>query len=108
VSDIKTVAQAVYKYPLEYKDKQVIELPEGADILHVGDQLGTVCIWAKVSPDLPANRKFEVIIAGTGKDLPTDLTGYGFLGTAVQNQIRMTPQGLQQLSLVWHVWGKCL
>jgi len=106
VTEVKTGTLSVYKYPMEYTERQVVELPEGAEILHVGDQLGTVCVWAKINPDLPANKKYMVTIVGTGQPCPEDLDECTFLGTVVQQQLAMTEQGPRPMSFVWHFWGK--
>ena len=58
----------VFKYPFSPTDVFTIEMPQGAEVLHVDMQNQTPCIWAKVDPDAPTvNRRFRM--AGTGYDL---------------------------------------
>jgi len=103
----------VFKYPLLTQDRQVIELPEGATILHIGDQVETICVWAMVDP-VATKKCYEVHIAGTGHLLPDDLEGFDFLGTTIQKFLaqsriagpdgRLPPPRVK--TLVWHVWGR--
>jgi len=39
----------IYKYQISLKDEQRIEMPKGAQVLHVGlDPEGLLCVWARV------------------------------------------------------------
>lgn len=40
--------EVIYKYPLEFKGFQEIELPQGYEILDIHVQNGIPCIWALV------------------------------------------------------------
>lgn len=58
----------VFKYPIPINDDAVMELPEGARILHVDAQRGQPMLWALVNPDAPMEkRKFR--FAGTGHQI---------------------------------------
>ena len=37
--------RTVYKQKLKIDDVQTIDIHEGAKILHIGKQFGSVCIW---------------------------------------------------------------
>ena len=68
--------KTIYKYPLEgYVERQIIEMPEGAEILTVQVQDGTPCIWALVTP---LNKIVEktVYMIGTGHKISTDKGDY--------------------------------
>lgn len=63
----------VWKFELSASpDVQRIEMPVGARILDVGEQLGKLCVWALVTPGEPREtRLFR--IAGTGHSLAGDV-----------------------------------
>jgi len=85
----------IYKYSLEITDAQMIEMPEGAEVLTVQLQEEIPCIWAKVSP---ANKmvKYKVRIIGTGHAIYDDETLGKYIGTYLIKGDR----------LVFHVWIK--
>lgn len=59
------MVQAVWKYPIEFTDSIEIEMPRGADVLHVGMQGEQLCLWCLVYPEGElTKRRFR--IAGTG------------------------------------------
>lgn len=61
------MAKQVWKYVLQ--NHCTFEIPQGAQIVRVGQQLGKVCMWAIVDPSSPViTREFTLI--GTGYDLP--------------------------------------
>jgi len=102
-TEVKTMK--VYKYPIEYETRGVIELHEEAEILSVGDQLGDVCLWAKADTTRPL-KKYMILVVGTGTDVPEDVDDHTYHGTVIQTGISMTPQGPEARSFVWHVWGR--
>lgn len=63
--------QTIYKYPLEMKDRQVLSLPLGFEILHITPQAGYVMLWAKVDTEVD-EQDVEFITAFTGHPLPSD------------------------------------
>lgn len=81
----------VWKYTLLAADLQRIEMPAGAQILHVAEQHGELCMWALVDPDEPpVAHRFTVI--GTGHIAPSRPAAY--VGSAL----------MLGGSLVWHVF----
>lgn len=67
----------IYKYPLQFQDRQIVPLPTGAAILTVQVQQGEICLWALVEPSLPQQARV-VQIYGTGH--PADDAGV-YVGT---------------------------
>ena len=39
---------AVWKFPIEIKDEQRVQMPDGAEVVYVAVQNGTLCLWAAV------------------------------------------------------------
>lgn len=81
----------VFKYPLPYEGKVTVELPKGAEILHVAEQGGSVCLWALVDPDAPTEKK-RFRFAGTGHEIVENLGKH--VGTCL----------MSHNMLVWHVF----
>lgn len=84
--------RAIYKYPLDLVDSQILVLPSSAKPLSVQLQGGLICLWA----DVPAGQfivEKEVVISivGTGHTIPPGAVNY--LGTVQQGQF------------VWHVYA---
>lgn len=80
----------IYKYELEIRENQWVDLPYGAQLLSVGEQNGKLFVWARVDRE----RQGDAIlfrIYGTG--LLFELDPGRFLGT-----VQM------QNGLVWHVY----
>ena len=73
----------VFKYPLELTGvPQQVLMPAGAQVVYVGDQNGTITIWALVDPEAePLHKIF--LIAGTGHPLIRDNVTY--LGAVFQD-----------------------
>lgn len=68
-----------------------VRMPEGAEVLHVAEQRGQVCLWALVEPTArQVDRRF--VIAGTGHPLPAHRGR--FVGTVL----------ISGGALVFHVW----
>lgn len=89
--------RTIWKYTLEITDRQSISLPEGAEVLHVGNQAESLCLWALVDPKakLGPIRCFEIF--GTGHPIPEDMgVSRKFLGTII----------MQHGALVWHVFER--
>lgn len=59
------MSNTIWKFPLDMRDEQTIELPVGAVPLDVQVQHGTPCLWALVNDAAPKERK-TVVIHGTG------------------------------------------
>jgi hypothetical protein len=91
--------RTIWKFDLDARDRQTVDMPTDAEILHVGAQDPTgrsVQLWALVEPTEPPiqveDREFAIV--GTGHAVPPDLTREGFLGSVI------TAGG----ALVWHVF----
>ncbi len=86
--------KTIWKYELNNNAIQVIEMPEGAEILCVQNQLNKPCIWVLVNPEA---RKEErgIEVFGTGWKIDTDVHRR-YIGT------------FQDLSgnLVWHAFER--
>jgi|SRR5688572_7297541 len=68
----------VWKYTLG--THAVVEMPAGAELLHVAWQHRAIQVWARVEPEAPKEtRQFHVV--GTGRDLPEGAGRY--VGSAV-------------------------
>lgn len=80
----------IYKYYLTNSQRQLVELPQGFQILHVGQQDGNLVLWAMVDVDAPTE-KVPIMIFGTGHPIPEDLFLY-HIGT------------VQVGHFVWHVF----
>ena len=61
----------IFKYPLEITGHQRVPMPEGAEILALGNQNETLVVWALVDETAsPVDREF--VIVGTGDIIPVD------------------------------------
>lgn len=82
--------QTIYKYRINTSESSV-DLPEGAEILSVGEQDNRVYLWARVDTDKPlVPRRIYVIGTGFSLDLGTEPR---YVGT-----VHM-PTGF-----VWHIY----
>ncbi|OPB96846.1 hypothetical protein BAS10_07295 [Elizabethkingia meningoseptica] len=80
----------IFKYQLEIKDFNEIEMPMHAEVISLQVQNDIPCIWAIVNPDYPVEkRKFMTV--GTGNEMPECLPEI-FIGT----------YQLPELGLVFH------
>ena len=85
------MSQMVYKYPLELTDTQQIEMPDGARLLSVKNQQGTLCLWALVDPHAPMVKR-TIYVLGTGHTRNDEVSAELFVGTVLMGW------------LVWHVF----
>jgi len=95
----------VFKYPLSFVGLPVVNLPEGAQILHVDMQYGLPVLWALIDEANKDKLKPRYIrIAGTGHDIesashdteiPKDFSGIRYINTFFANEER---------SLVYHAF----
>lgn len=86
----------IWKFELETKDNQTIQIPKDAEILTAQIQKGKLCLWVLVNPELEKeDRNFEVF--GTGHKMPL-----------VQNIIRnyISTYQLQGGNLVFHLFER--
>lgn len=83
--------KTIWKYELQIIDRQEIDMPVGAEVLHVAEQNGVLCMWAVVEPD-NVKAPSTILIRGTGHYFTGDEGHH--LGSVV------TAGG----ALVWHVF----
>ena len=64
--------RTIWKFPFAIDDEVEIEMPHGAEVLHVDVQNGQPCMWAIVNPDEPREtwRTYKFSVFGTGHPLP--------------------------------------
>jgi hypothetical protein len=86
--------KTIHKYPLEVKGQQTVEMPYGAQILHVGVQRNQICIWAILESVKPMMVTRSFVIHGTGH--PVDDTGLEHIGTVL----------MDDGALVWHIFER--
>ncbi len=85
--------RAIWKFPLVLTDRQVVRMPEGAQILHVDEQNGQICLWAGITEGKDTEDR-EIQIIGTGyPELPDEWVTH--LGSVVM-----------QSGYVWHVFER--
>lgn len=63
------VTKQVWKWVLSPQDLSTIQVPNGAQFLHVGEQEGAICLWALVNPVETKREERTLRIAGTGHNL---------------------------------------
>ena len=64
--------KTIWKFELETKDQNIIQMPKGAEILCIQEQYGKPCIWALVDPNEEKEVKtFEIF--GTGHPVYCDM-----------------------------------
>ncbi len=72
--------KTIWKYQLKTTDYQELLLPAGADVLSVGAQDATICIWVLLETEAPAHSPRSIWIRGTGQPVGRALTKGQFLG----------------------------
>ena len=79
----------IWKYQLSIVDEcQVIEMPVGAEIVHVDAQCGAPCMWVLLSPEKPKEER-RFVVYGTGHKI----NALGpYVGTVLISQF------------VWHIF----
>lgn len=80
--------RAVYKYPLEITDEQVIRVSEEHRVVLVGLQHGVPTIWIEVDPSAP-QPPHRFFVHGTGHPIVPGAVHVG---------------SFQQAAFVWHVY----
>jgi hypothetical protein len=97
----------IMKYQLEVTDEQVLDLPTGAHILSVGDQINGLQLWAMVdTPSLSENpadlsiTQRHILVIGTGNPIPLyyEAGRMVFIGSVSQKH------GAGAIPFVWHVF----
>lgn len=76
--------KTVYKYKLDYMNAvDVIEMPIGAEILHIEEQRGDVCLWATVDKEEQRVKKREFLFYGTGSPIDDSRLNHEYIGTVL-------------------------
>lgn len=83
-----SVYMKIYKYPLDLADQQTISMPEGAEMLSIGQSRDQIILWVMADP-AAALRDYVFRIVGTGNEVPD---GLQYLGT------------VQQSTYAWHIF----
>ena len=91
--------KTVWKFPLYLKDRQVIEMPLGARVLHVDVQDQVLCLWAEVTPSTQPHERRIFWIVGTGNEMPGGLLRH--LGSVF---MRRPGDLAKHRPFVWHVY----
>lgn len=89
----------IFKYTIPVGNTVIVEMPEGAEILSVGNQSEEIQAWAMVnnSPNVDMeSRKFRVF--GTVHELPDDTSELLFLGTVLLFDRRVAFHVFEDLS----------
>lgn len=68
--------RTVYKYPIQVTDEFDLQLPQGAEILHVAAQNYKPYLWALVDPDQPIEKR-RFAVRGTGHPVDEHLQHLG-------------------------------
>jgi hypothetical protein len=80
----------IWKFQLDVTDIQSVMVPIGGELLSVGEQSGSICLWFMVDPDARREmREFEIV--GTGNPMEPDVRRK-FVGT-----VQLPP-------FVWHIF----
>lgn len=86
--------KTIHKYPLQITDRQIVKMPQLAQILCVQVQHDQICIWAEVETNNPTEN-VKIGVYGTGNPVePADPGHRNYIGTV------QTYNG----NLVWHVF----
>lgn len=76
------MSSTVWRYVLEARTRQEIEMPWGARILRFAPYKGGVCIWALVDPQQTAMKKHEFLLHATGEEIQ-DAADLYYIGTVI-------------------------
>ena len=70
--DIESGPATIWKYPLEIKDLQQLQVPRGGKVLSCGrDPNGQICVWILVYPERPKHiRAFRIFGTGNPFEAP--------------------------------------
>ena len=98
--------KVIYKYKLEFKDKQVLELPKDFIPLRVDFQDGQLCLWAIVDPK-KEKKNHDFYIVGTGW-VRNNLDKLNYISTVFET-LEMTDDDMANMkpfkqNFVWHIF----
>jgi hypothetical protein len=80
------MSSSIWKFVIDPQSLDVarsvatIKVPQNAHWLTAATQHGEMALWAIVDPSAPTVRQ-EIVIVGTGHDMPTGITKGQYLGT---------------------------
>lgn len=57
----------IYKYPLDFAERQTLTLPIGSDLLHVAEQGDLCCLWVRIPEDVIETEDRVIVTAPTGE-----------------------------------------
>lgn len=83
--------KTIHKYVLVLQDNLEVQMPTDACILSVGNQRGSLVLWAAVETENALTLR-RIAIVGTGHSIERFGWAATFIGTVVIDP------------LVWHVW----
>ena len=84
--------ESIWKFSIAVTDDQEVEMPEGARIVTVQAQKGSLYLWAIVEPSAPMKKR-RIKVVGTGH--PKD---------ALSNLVYIGSAQMAGGTLVWHVF----
>ncbi len=91
--------KAIHKYPLKVaNNSQLLEIPDGAEILCAKDQYGQICIWAFVDPEAP-KVFIEILKFGTGEPI-SDPQKLSYIDTVASK--------ISDFEFVWHIYRRMI
>jgi hypothetical protein len=73
--------KTIYKYPLEPKAINYLDLPIGSEVISTQEQKGSVNIYALVDNAVEETEIHEVLFYGTGNQVSGQIGEYKFIGT---------------------------
>jgi len=81
------ILKTVYKYKLDFVNKQILTLPVGAQILSVTNQQENIVLYAMVDTDVKEFQSHTIYVHGTGHIIygenPAFKEALAFIGTVV-------------------------
>jgi len=86
----------IYKYTLKPTDFQILELPKKSNIISVIEQNNQIVLYAIINDNMSETELYDIMIKGTGHDLPENFDLYTFLNSV----------NLIDGSLIFHVFYK--
>ena len=84
--------KTIWKYELPMQEDVYLQMPEGAEVLSVGEQHGRLCLWALVDDNAcTEGRAFSI-------------RGTGYPADGVETQTHIGTVVTAGGALVWHVF----
>lgn len=91
------MALTIWKFPCDLAEWISLYMPDGASILAIQQQIGTLCVWALCDPHKPPRQR-RLRIFGTGHPIPSEILGI----SAGKLFYRDTIQDIN--GEVWHIF----